>query len=115
MTTKSRRIGSEWELRILRWVREQGLKAERLRLAGKDDEGDIAVEDVGLTYVVEAKAEQKMDLSGYVREAEVEAVNYAKARGIDPERVMPIVIVKRRSQPVEKAYVVTTVDQFFRL
>lgn len=113
MSSKSRRTGSEFELRVLRWVREvAGLPAERLRLAGRNDEGDIAVQDVGLVYLIEAKAEQKIDLSGYIREAEVEAVNYAKARGLDPETVMPIVVVKRRNQPVEKSYVVTTLAQF---
>lgn len=117
MSTKSRRIGTDAELRALRYVREEaGLRAERLRLAGRLDEGDIAIEDDGddfLIYLAEVKAEQKIDLSGYVREVEAERLNYAKARAIMPDDVMPIVIVKRRNQPVEKWYVVTTMEHFF--
>lgn len=115
MSTAARRKGSLFELDLLRWIRAAGLKAERLRLAGIHDEGDVAVEDVGLTYVVEAKAEQKINLSGYIAEATVEAQNYAKARGLDPGRVMPIVVVKRRNKPISEAYVVCTLQEFFKV
>jgi hypothetical protein len=117
MTTRSRRIGSDWEVRLTRWFREVAkLPAERLHLAGKNDEGDVAVTDVdgGLIYLCEAKAEAKINLSGYMNEVHVEVVNYAKARGLDPESVMPIAVVKRRGYPIEQAYVVTTLADFFR-
>ena len=117
MTTRSRRIGSDWELRLTKWFREVAkLPAERLHLAGKNDEGDIAVIDFDgdIVYLVEAKAEAKINLSGYMTEVHVEVVNYAKARGLDPEHVMPIAVVKRRGYPIEKAYVVCELADFFR-
>jgi len=117
MTTRSRRIGSDWELRLTKWVRAVAkLPAERLHLSGRNDEGDIAVTDFdgGLIYLIEAKAEAKINLSGYMNEVHVERVNYAKARGLDPETVMPVAVVKRRGYPIEKAYVVTTLEDFFR-
>lgn len=117
MTTRSRRIGSDWELRLTKWVRAVAkLPAERLHLSGRNDEGDIAVTDLdgGLIYLIEAKAEAKINLSGYMNEVHVEVVNYAKARGLDPADVMPIAVVKRRGYSIEKAYVVCELADFFR-
>lgn len=114
MSTAGKRRGAQFETDVLRWIRSQaGLPAERLRLAGKDDEGDIAVQDVGLTYLLELKATQKLDLAGAVAEVMTERVNYAKARGLDPATVMPLVVFKRRNHGIAKAYVVTTVEEFF--
>lgn len=115
MTTSrqaAKRKGSQYETDVVRRVRELGLPAERLRLAGANDEGDVAVTDVGVVYIFECKAEQKMDLSGYVREAQVEAGNYAKARGLDPDTVYGVAVVKRRNRPIGESYVITTLDDF---
>lgn len=98
---------------LLSWFRSIGLPAERLRLAGKLDEGDLAVQDVGLTYVVEAKNEAKLNLTGYVREAQAEADNYAKARKLRRESVMPVVIVKKRNAPISDAFVIVPAAEFF--
>ena len=97
----------------MRWFREQGMPTERLHLAGLHDEGDLAVTDADLTYLVEAKAERQIALSSYVNEAVIERDNYCKARGLDRSTVLPLAIVKRRSLPLEQAYVVTTVAEFF--
>lgn len=110
---RNRRRGAQFEMDVLRYVREKaGLPAERLRLAGKDDEGDVAVQDVGMVYVFEVKNAQKFDLSGWVGEAKREAANYARARGLDPATVMPVVVVKRRGKGTGEAFVVTTLDEF---
>ena len=117
MTTRSRRVGSDWELRLTKWFREVAkLPAERLHLAGRLDEGDVAVTDLdgGIVYLIEAKAEAKINLSGYMNEVKVEVINYAKARGLNLDDVMPIAIVKRRGYPIERAYVVTELQDFFR-
>lgn len=116
MANKSGRIGSEWESRLLGWFRGRPKwRAERLHLAGVNDEGDLVVYDPwgDDPWIVEAKAERQMNLSAYVREAEVEAANYARARGM---RRVPnwIVVVKRRNQPINKAYVVCTLEEFAR-
>lgn len=115
MSNPARRKGTEWEHRLVRYFRDLGLKAEALRQAGKNDEGDIAViDDDGFVYLVEAKAEKAIDLSGYVNQAKVEAANYERARGLPPGFAFPIVIVKRRNHQVERAYVVTELGEFFR-
>ncbi|MEU2342637.1 MULTISPECIES: hypothetical protein [unclassified Streptomyces] len=51
----------------------------------------------------------------FLDEAEVERVNFAKHRDIDPERVESIVIVKRRGKNWRKAFVLTTVEAYFGL
>ena len=119
MTNRSKGIGSEWETRLLSYFRSRGWRAERLALAGANDEGDLFVGIDLADFVVEAKAEKKIDLASYVKEAELEAFNHAKARGrhtrdgaVDPASWL--VIVKRRNQPVNKAYVVTTLEEFIR-
>lgn len=114
MSTASRRIGTAFESALVAHIRERfGLRAERLRQAGKNDQGDIAVDDVGLVYLIEAKAEKSINLSGYITEAEVERKNYCRARGIPESAVMPLAVVKRRGKGIGDAYVVTTLDQFF--
>lgn len=115
MTTqnqRNRRRGSQFEMDVLRYARETGLEAERLRLAGRNDEGDVAVWDVGCVYLFEVKAAAKFDLSGWMAEAKREALNYAKARNVDPTTVMPAVVIKRRNHGVDKAFVVTELAEF---
>lgn len=114
MSTASKRRGSSWELDLLRYFRAKlGMKAERLRLAGKLDEGDLAVEDVDMTYVIEAKNTARINLAQYVEEALIERDHYCDARLLRRENVMAVAIVKRRGKGIEEAYVVTTVKEFF--
>jgi hypothetical protein len=114
MSAAGKRKGAQFETDLLKHFRtEVGLPTERLRLAGAKDEGDLAIQDVGLVYLVEAKAEARMTLSSYVKEARLEAQHYAFARGIDPETVFPLAIVKRAGLPISESYVVTTIADFF--
>lgn len=113
MSAANRRRGATYELDLLKWFRSIGLGAERLRLAGRDDEGDLAVKDVGITYVVEAKNEKAMNLTGYVREAKVEADNYARARGLNRADVMPVVLIKKRNAGIDESFVVVPAGEFF--
>ena len=114
MTSKqsaAKRRGSSFETAVLKWLRDKGFNAERLRLAGKHDEGDIVCFVSGAPYVLELKATARLDLPAFWREATVEAENYAKARGITP--VPPAyVIVKRRQASIEQAWVVQTLEQW---
>ena len=113
MSTYGKRKGSAFETGILKFLRGKGVLAERLRLAGKDDEGDIVCMVAGQPYIFELKATAKMDLPQFWREATTEAFNYAKARGIDP--VPPAyVIVKRRMAGLEQAWVVQDLTQWLR-
>jgi len=114
VSTYARRKGSLFETGILKWLRSKGVSAERLRLAGKDDEGDVVAIVAGQPYVFELKATVKMDLPQFWREACVEAANYAKARGLDT--VPPAyVIVKRRMAGLEQSWVIQDLDQWLRV
>lgn len=103
--------GSAFETGVLKWLRSKGLIAERLRLAGKHDEGDIVCFVSGKPYVLELKATVKLDLPAFWREATVEAENYAKARGLTA--VPPAyVIVKRRNAGIEDAWVIQSLEKW---
>jgi len=114
MSAKNKRKGSMFETSILKWLRSKGVNAERLRLAGKDDEGDIVAIVAGQPYVFELKATVKMDLPQFWREATTEAFNYAKARGLE---VVPpaYVIVKRRMAGLEQSWVIQDLEQWLRI
>jgi len=113
MSAANKRKGSLFETKTLKVLRGRGLLAERLRLAGKDDEGDIVCMVAGQPYVFELKATAKMELPRFWREATIEAENYAKARGLD--QVPPAyVIVKRRNAGIEQAWVIQDLDQWIR-
>lgn len=107
----AKRKGAGFETAVLKWLRDKGITAERLRLAGKADEGDIVCFVSGAPYVLELKATARLDLPAFWREATVEAENYATARGITP--VPPAyVIVKRRQASIDQAWVVQTLEQW---
>lgn len=113
MSAKNKAKGALFETSVLKWLRGKGANAERLRLAGKDDEGDIVCMVAGQTYIFELKATAKMDLPQFWREATTEAANYAKARKIDP--VPPAyVIVKRRMAGIEQSWVIQDLNQWLK-
>jgi hypothetical protein len=114
MSAANKRKGSLFETSILKWLRSKGVSAERLRLAGKDDEGDIVAIVAGQPYVFELKATVKMDLPQFWREATLEAANYAKARGLD-EVPPAYVIVKRRMAGLEQSWVIQDLEQWMRV
>jgi Holliday junction resolvase len=114
MSAANKRKGSLFETSILKLFRSRKINAERLRLAGKDDEGDIVAIVAGQPYIFELKATVKMDLPQFWREATTEAANYAKARGLD---VVPpaYVIVKRRMAGLEQSWVIQDLEQWMRV
>lgn len=107
------RIGNMWEIALLKWFRAKGVFAERLRLAGKDDEGDLVVIIAGKTYILEAKNRKSISLPAFWEEAVVEAKNYAKARNLG-EVPPTFVVIKRRNASVEKAFVVQDLDSWLK-
>ena len=121
-TTQVRRVsspkynkakGAAFEIDVLKWFRGLGVLAERLRLAGKDDEGDLVVVVTGKTYILELKNTARLDLPEFWRQAEVEALNYAKARGIG-EVPLHYVVVKRRNAGIDKAWVIESLEQWLK-
>lgn len=107
----AKRKGATFETAVLKWLRNKGITAERLRLAGSQDEGDIVCFVSGAPYVLELKATARLDLPAFWREATTEATNYATARGITPTPPA-YVIVKRRQASIDQAWVVQTLEQW---
>ncbi|RPF45764.1 hypothetical protein EDD96_2328 [Streptomyces sp. Ag109_G2-6] len=111
----NRRKGAAWETELLAGLRSVGEDAERLRLAGAEDEGDLVIrEGDGLFTVIETK-NAKLEPGPFLDEAERERLNFAKHRGIHPDQVESIVVVKRRGKGWRKAFVLTTVEAYFGL
>ena len=103
--------GAKFETDVMKWFRSLGVLAERLRLAGKDDEGDLVCVVGGRSYILELKNVSKLNLTQFWSEAQVEAFNYAKARGLG-EVPLHYVIVKRRNAGIEKAWVIQDLTQW---
>jgi len=108
MTAANKRKGALWETDLLKAFRTAGIDAERLRLTGRLDEGDLVLKVDGRAYVVEAKV--PLDLAAAQREASVEAYNYGRARAMD--RPHFVAIHKRRGYPTREAYVVMPVYEW---
>lgn len=111
MANPNGRKGSAFEIAVLKWLRARGAFAERLRLNGVLDEGDIVAIVAGKTYVLELKNRKSISLPTFWDEAVKESRNYAKARGL--EQVPPaFVVVKRRNASIEKAFVIQDLDSW---
>lgn len=121
MTTQKshKRRGAGYEIDIRDWFRTRGYDAERLARAGSLDEGDIVVRKdfIGGTIgILECKApgeSGKINLAGWTREAQVEAANYARARGIDEDAILPAVLIKARGKSISDSYLVLRLGDVF--
>lgn len=111
MANPNGRKGAQWEVDVRNLFRRVGIWCERLVRAGKNDEGDLVAVIAGQTYIFELKNWGKPNLPQFWREAEVEAANYAKARGLT-EVPLHYVILKRRNAGVEKAWVIQDLEQW---
>ena len=105
--------GAAFEIDVMKWLRSMGQVTDRLRLAGKDDEGDLVCVVAGQTYILELKNTARLNLPEFWRQAEVEALNYAKARGIG-EVPLHYVVVKRRNSGIDKAWVIQDLTQWLK-
>jgi hypothetical protein len=105
--------GSKFETDVMKYLRKLGHFAERLAKAGANDEGDIVTIIAGQTYILECKNRKSINLPQFWAEAQTEAANYAKARGLlfSP---LAFVIVKRRNAGIEKAWVIQDLDQWIK-
>ena len=113
MANPNGRKGSQFETDVMKWLRKMGVMAERLTKAGAKDEGDMVVIISGETFILELKNRATLSLPEFWREAEVEALNYAKARGIG-EVPLHYVIVKRRKSSIENAWVICDLKQWLK-
>lgn len=108
--SRNRRAGAEWETRLLHQLRNIGHDIERLRLNGKEDEGDLILKTGNKTYVIEAKAGQP-HLAQFVQEATNEARNYETHRNRESQSTIGLVVMKQRNKPWSEAYVVSTLNE----
>ncbi len=111
MSSYNKQKGSKFETDVMKYLRSLGHFAERLAKAGANDEGDIVTIIAGQTYILECKNRKSMNLPAFWDEAQVEAKNYAKARGM-VATPPAFVIVKRRQHGIEKAWVIQDLDQW---
>ena len=111
MSSYNKVKGSKFETDVMKYLRKLGHFAERLAKAGSNDEGDIVTIIAGQTYILECKNRKSLNLPAFWDEAQVEAKNYAKARGM-VATPPAFVIVKRRQHGVEKAWVIQDLDQW---
>ena len=118
-TRKSHKArGATFETDIRDWFRANGYDSERLARTGARDEGDVVVRKdfLGSIGVIECKAPgagNKVDLSGWTREAQVESVHFAEARGLSKEEVIAALIIKARGKSIADAYLVLRLGDIF--
>jgi Holliday junction resolvase len=113
MSQYNKTKGSKFETDVMKWLRKCGAVAERLTKAGSKDEGDMVVVISGKTYILELKNRSTLALPEFWREAQVEALNYAKARGLG-EVPLSYVVVKRRNSGIEDAWVIQNLTQWLK-
>jgi Holliday junction resolvase len=111
VSSYNKQKGTKFETDVMKYLRELGHFAERLAKAGSNDEGDIVTIIAGQTYILECKNRKAMNLPQFWDEAQTEAANYAKARGL---LLAPpaFVIVKRRKASIEDAWVIQPLGEW---
>lgn len=118
-TRKSHKArGATYEVDAKDWFRANGYDCERLARTGARDEGDIVVRKdfLGSIGVIECKAPgagNAIDLSGWTKEAQIEATHYAEARGLDRSAVLPAVLIKARGKSIADSYLVFRLGDVF--
>ena len=118
-TRKSHKArGANFETELRDYFRRIGLDSERLARTGARDEGDVVVRSnfLGFIGVIEAKApgqSGRIDLSGWTKEAQIEATHYSEARGIEKSSVLPAVIIKARGKSIADSYLVLRLGDVF--
>ena len=119
-TRKSHKArGAGYEIDITKYFRGIGYDAERLARRGSKDEGDVVIRSdfIGGTIgILECKAPgagNAIDLSGWTKEAQVEASNYAEARGLSREAILPAVVIKARGKSIADSYLVIRLGDVF--
>lgn len=115
MVNPSKNKGTSWEKALQDYLRhELKYDVDRLHLTGAEDEGDLVVREEGSLCIIEAKDVARRDLEGWMGEAFKERTNYAAHRGLSATNMLPLVVMKRRNKSVKEAFVMTTLEEFFR-
>ena len=118
-TRKSHKArGANFETDLRDYCRRIGYDSERLARTGARDEGDVVVraDFFNCVGVIEAKApgqSGRIDLSGWTKEAQVEATNYSEARSLERTSVLSAVVIKARGKSIEDSYLVLRLGDVF--
>jgi hypothetical protein len=119
-TRKSHKArGATYETDITKYFRGLGYDAERLARRGSKDEGDVVIRKdfIGGTIgILECKAPgagNAVSLSGWTKEAQTEAKNYADARALEQEVVLPALVIKARGKSIADSYLVLRLGDVF--
>jgi hypothetical protein len=104
----NKRRGAAFEIDLVDWFLSQGINAQRLPRAGRNDVGDAFVPGVNGSYVVEAKAPRRdgrIDLSGwFVKQTLKQRTTVLQKKlAVTP---IPLVIIKASNKGIGDAYVV---------
>ena len=119
VTRKTHKVrGATFETDIKDWFRGKGFDAERLARTGAKDEGDVVIRNdfLGSIGILECKAPGKdgrIDLSGWTKEAQLEAKHYAEARDLVREAILSAVVIKARGKSLDDAYLVFRLGDLF--
>ena len=113
---RNKRAGARWQATLKNELRGAGFDIEILPPNGIEDEGDLVVRIHGGSRwtIIEAKA-GVMHPGSFVDQTRVETANFARHRNINPSRVTGVAVVKRRNHRWDKAYVLTSVRDHFKL
>lgn len=114
MSNPNKQKGTSLEVAWRDYLRKEGFEAERLAMSGKLDEGDVWASIAADPFIFECKNVAKLNIGGWVKEAEVEAHNYAKARALELPPYFAVVH-KRRNHPIMNAFVTTPAWQFLEI
>lgn len=110
MSSASKRKGSMYENQLEQWFIDNGYDTQRLRLSGKDDQGDLHTRLNDKSYLVwEAKARKQLNLAEWVREADLEAANHEVKRKVES---WPVVVHKKRMASIGESYVTMPLATF---
>jgi len=119
-TRKSHKArGATYETDIKDYFRNLGYDAERLARRGSKDEGDVVVRtdflgaNIGILECKAPGASGAITLSGWSKEAQVEADNYSEARNLARENVLPAVVIKARGKSIADSYLVLRLGDVF--
>lgn len=114
---KNKRNGSAFETALVNYFRLKGFEADRLRLSGSGDEGDLVIRDsAGPLLVVEAKAGKNVrPRYWYDEEAVPEAANYEKHRGMRKGSMVPVLAMKAHNKSIGKSLITISLDDLNRL
>lgn len=114
---RNRRNGARFETEVVKHLRSIGYDTERLRLSGRQDEGDLVARLEGdKRLVLELKSGKNIrPRHWYSEEAVPEARNYARTRDLPDEQVVPVLVMKTHHRPIKEALVTLSLADLLAL